>query len=63
MSELEDISTRLDALEARQNADHMMLDDLYSLVNFIERNPGADLKDWVRYEQVKDRMGRAANVG
>lgn len=35
-------------------------EDLCSLVDFLEQNPGADLKDWVRYEAVKERMRKAA---
>lgn len=59
-TELNDTKSRLASLEARQNADHVMLDDLYALVNFLEDNPGADLEDWVKYEAVKERMRKAA---
>lgn len=36
------------------------LSDLQQLVQFLEKNPGADLKDWVRYEAVKERLLKAA---
>jgi uncharacterized protein YoxC len=37
------------------------LSDLEQLVEFLEQNPGADLKDWVKYEAVKERMSKAAS--
>lgn len=38
------------------------LSDLHQLIEFLEKNPGADLKDWARYEAVKRRMKEAADV-
>ena len=34
--------------------------DLADLIAFLEHCPGADIKDWARYEQVKSRLQKAA---
>ncbi len=36
--------------------------DLLSLVDFLEKNPGSDIRSWVNYEKVKRQMVEAANA-
>lgn len=54
---------KLESVERSARESASGLTDLYSLIDFLEKNPGADLKDWVQYEAVKERMAKAANMG
>lgn len=41
-------------------SDHMK--DIYDLIEFLEKNPGKDIRDWARYEAVRQKMQEAADV-
>jgi hypothetical protein len=37
-----------------------LIDDLYSMVEFLSKNPGSNISDWVKYAAVKTKMQEAA---
>lgn len=64
LKRLSDLESRYSYLHEKWSSDHRRTDDLYDLMDFLEKNPGTDIKDWVRYEAIKKRMNEAAgNVG